>query len=150
MAAARHNLSRRALLGVGVVAPLGLGSAFGVCEAGSAAADAVSEAALSRRRWGRALAALERASARIAAFQAETSLLPASRRDCEAMEERLTDLECARLPSLARVLGLPAPDLPALALKIELAVGGAAWELTDGDAFMVLPKADAQRLCRGV
>jgi hypothetical protein len=55
-----------------------------------------------------------------------------------------------RLPrpaALRRLLAVPAPDILALALKIELAVADQAWELTGADTFLPALAADARRLC---
>ncbi|HYN46824.1 MAG TPA: hypothetical protein VES64_09045 [Allosphingosinicella sp.] len=103
-------------------------------------------------RWTRALAAFRRAEARLAAFrQAETRLPPAARAfpACEPLEERFNDLECARLGTLRRLLRAPAPDLPALARKIALAIDDQAWELTGAGPCLAALKADARRLARG-
>jgi hypothetical protein len=136
MAAGRHNLSRRAVLGVCVGAPA-------LIDGGAAAATAP------RDRWTRALAAFRRAEARLAAFrQAEAQLPPAARAfpACEPLEERFNDLECARLDALRRLLRAPAPDFPALARKIELTIDDQAWELTDSEPFLAALKTDARRL----
>jgi hypothetical protein len=48
--------------------------------------------------------------------------------------------------ALRRLLRTPVPDLPALALKIELAIDQAAWESTGGETSMAALKRDARRL----
>jgi hypothetical protein len=145
MTAGRHNLSRRAVLGVvaGACAshPLAARGQVLVTVPTPAAAD---------ERWTHALTACRRAEARLAAFRHAESLLPPAARAfpaCEPLEERFNDLECARLAALRRVLRIPAPDLPALALKLELAIDDQAWELTGAELFLDLLKADARRLC---
>jgi hypothetical protein len=50
--------------------------------------------------------------------------------------------------ALRRLLRTPAPDLPALSLKIELAIDQAAWESAGGEACMAALKRDARRLAR--
>lgn len=165
MAAARHNLSRRAVLGVGVgacVAP-GVGR---LLEAGSTALPApgggqLSEAramssvpdaadlAVRRRRWDCALAAFRRATARLAVFQAEVDALPPERRAfpaCEPIEERFGDLESARLAALRRLLRARAPNVDALALKIELLIDEQAWELTGAEACLSAIRDDGRHL----
>lgn len=178
MAAARHNLTRRALLGAGAgacfaaaargaayalddpLSPFGLSPSKAspplVPEERSALRQAQGERALDqatvRARWDRALAAYRRAEARVAAFRRyEASLAPAARAfpACEPLEERFDDLECARLAALRRLLRLRAPDLAALSLKIDLTVDNQAWELTDSDACLATLRADARRLCNG-
>jgi hypothetical protein len=51
-------------------------------------------------------------------------------------------------PRFARLLRAPAPDLPALALKIDLTVDDQAWELTAAAPCLAALKADADRLGR--
>jgi hypothetical protein len=48
--------------------------------------------------------------------------------------------------ALERLLRTPAPDVPALALKIELAVDHEAGSLTGGESCLAVLKADARRL----
>src|SRR5688572_1996861 len=117
MAAARHNLSRRALLGAGVGACALPGE--GRAAAGPLAPASGSARSSSCRNWERAVAALRRAEARVAAFEAEEALLSAERRALagEALEERFGRLDKLRLAAVGRLLRLPAPDLPALVLK---------------------------------
>jgi hypothetical protein len=102
------------------------------------------------KRWTRALAAYRRAEARLAAFRRAEALLPAAARAfpaCAPLEERFNDLECTRLAVLRRLLRIPAPDLAAFALKLELAIDDQAWELTDAELFLDGLRADARRLC---
>lgn len=146
MAAGRHNLSRRALLGVGVgacaVAGGGRGAAVQLAPVSGSASSAC---ALS---WDRAVAALRRAEARVAAFEAEERLLPAERRALagEALEERFERLDKLRLAAVRRLLRLPAADLPALALKLEIAVAEQAWEDSGSADCLALIAADARRM----
>lgn len=167
MAARRHNLSRRAVLGAGVVAPAFLADARtaacpersrGACPGpvpSEAKGPAPSEAeGRSRRdRWNRALAAFRRAEAKLAAFRAyERSLPPAVRAypACQPLEERFGALDDRRLAALRRLLRLPAPDLPALSLKLDLAVADLAWELTGCESCLEAMARDARRLSAGV
>ncbi|HEX8528286.1 hypothetical protein, partial [Allosphingosinicella sp.] len=102
-------------------------------------------------RWHRALAIFRRAEARLADFRRYEASLPAAARAfpaCEPLEERFNDLESARLASLRRLLRAPAPDLPALALKIALAIEEEIAFFSGGEACLAAVKADAQRLCR--
>jgi hypothetical protein len=64
------------------------------------------------------------------------------------IESRYNDLECARLAALKGLLRTPAPDLPALALKIELAVDQEAATLDGGERCLAVLKADGRRLAR--
>ncbi|MBV9929557.1 MAG: hypothetical protein JO013_01270 [Alphaproteobacteria bacterium] len=90
-------------------------------------------------RWTRTLAAYRRAEARVAAFKAEEALLPTARREypaCEDLEERFGALDSRRVAVLKRLLRSPAPDLAALALKLELAVANLAWELAGAETCL--------------
>jgi hypothetical protein len=104
----------------------------------------------SGRSWERAVAALRGAEARVAAFEAEEALLTAERRAlaCEALEERFEPLDKLRLTAVRRLLRLPARDLPALALKLEIAVAEQAWEDSGSEDCLALIAADAQRISR--
>ena len=148
MAAARHNLTRRALLGAGAAAPLALA---GDSRLPAVLSQGPAASAASRRRWDRALAAYGRAEARLATFRRQIALLPPERHAfpaCEPLDERFDDLESLRLAALRRLLRAPAPDLPALSLKIDLTVDDQAWELTGAQPCLAALKADARRLCR--
>jgi hypothetical protein len=87
----------------------------------------------------------------VAAFKAQEALLPAERRafPCEALEAAFARVDSLRLAALRRLLRLPAPDLAALALKLELAVADTAWELTDCETCLAGAAADARRLAHG-
>jgi hypothetical protein len=146
MAAGRHNLTRRALLGV----------VAGACVAPSASrAEGRPLAAVPasrRRRWEAALAAFRRAEARLAGFGAYVARLAPERRAfpaCEPLEERFNDLECARLAALRRLLRAPAPDFPALSLKIDLAIDDDIASDTDAEPCLAALKADGRRLAHG-
>jgi hypothetical protein len=146
MAAGRHNLSRRALLGVGVGACAAVGergaSALAMVSASTSAGSA------SRRRWERAVAALRRAEARVAAFEAKERLLTPGRRElaADALEARFEQVDRLRLTAVRRLLRLPAGDLPALVLKLDLAVAEQAWEDNGSEGCLALIAADARRI----
>jgi hypothetical protein len=148
MAAGRHNLSRRAVLGV----VAGACASHPLAARGRLLATVPVPAAAAAGRWTRALAAYRQAEARLAAFRRAESLLPPAARAfpaCEPLEERFNDLECPRLAALRRLLRGPAPDLAALALKIELTIDDQAWELTGGERCLTALKDDARRLAHG-
>ena len=166
MAAARNNLSRRAVLGAAFAAPAVL--------AGTAEANPIHGA--DRRRWERAIAALRRAEAAVEAlrvhrmhpadhayhairdrwprgydFSADPeaeATLTAALAVHEPLEEHLNDLEWAKLVAIKRLLRTPAPDIPALATKIALAVDYEVAELEGGDRCLAVLKADGVRLSR--
>jgi hypothetical protein len=102
-----------------------------------------------QRRWTRTLAAYRRAEARVAAFKAGEALLPPERREWPAvqpLEERLGDLDSRRLATLRRLFRIPAPDLAALSVKLDLALADQAWELEGCETCFVKMADDARRL----
>jgi hypothetical protein len=163
MAAARNNLSRRAVLGAAFVAPVLL-----------TAAEARPPRAAGRRRWDLALAAVHHAEAKAETFRVHyvhpadhayhairdrwpmdydfsadaeaQAALTAALAAHEPYEERLGDLVCAHSAAIKRLLLTPAPDLQALATKIALAVDHEVVELEGGDRCMAALKADALRI----
>ena len=175
MVAGRHNLTRRALLGaaagvpLAAFAPLGPGDekdsspfALSLAKGCPSLSEPEERAGLRQAQperdsmgsgnqipFSRALAAFRRAEARLAAFRRYEASLPAAARAfpaCEPLEERFGDLDSARLRALRRLLRASAPDFPALALKIDLAVDNQAWELTGAHPCLAALKADAHRL----
>jgi hypothetical protein len=155
MAAGRHNLSRRALLGVGVGACALAGEACAFAGGRGGAAEAVPASAAawraSGRTWARAVATLRRAEARVAAFEAEERLMQAEGRAlaAEALEARFEHLDKLRLAAVRRLLRLPARDLPGLVLKLDLAVAEQAWEDGGSEDCLALIAADARRISTG-
>jgi len=87
-------------------------------------------------KWDRALARCRRAEAALAAAGHEPD------------EELYGDLVVAFNRALERLLRTPAPDLPALALKIDLTIDQSAWELTGGESCLASLERDTRRLCR--
>ena len=185
MAAGRHNLTRRALLGAAAGVPLaafaGLPHAavaggadqssdqpkspFGLSLSKPCPSPSVPELTTGLRQaqpepegcapapqtpWTRALAAFRRAEAHLAAFRRFEAALPAAARAfpaCQPLEEGGNDLESARLDAIRRLLRAPAPDLPALAFKIEFAIDDEIAFFSGGDLCLAAVKADALRLC---
>jgi hypothetical protein len=161
MAAGRHNPTRRALLGAAVFAPVL--AAGGVVPKGSG-----------RESWDRALAALREAEAAAAAYRASDYLpaheihvairarwptsydfaidpearavVRASLARFQPFEDGLNALGINREATLNRLLLTPAPDLPALALKIELVIDEEVATLAGGERCLVVLKADGWRL----
>lgn len=124
MAAGRHNLTRRALLGAAV-------GARTLLSRGAA------PAAAPRAPWVQALAAFRGAEARLACL------------DATATDDLFGDLECARLDALRFLICAPAPDLCALSLKIDLTADEEVATLTDAEPCFAALKADAWRLAYG-
>jgi len=166
MAAARNNLSRRAVLGAAFAAPTILGAG---------PTDAVAHAE-DRAQWEAALAGLRQADSGEEAFRArqmyaadrafhairrrwpidyDFSRDSAARAEVRAamaaykpLECRLNDLHSVRLEAIQHLLKIRAPDLPALATKIALTVDYEVYELEDGEECMAALKSDAMRLAR--
>jgi len=164
MAAERNNLSRRAVLGAAFAAPAILG---GTANAGSTRP-------AHGRRWELALAAVRQAEATVETYRTDHMhqadhayhairarwplgydfsadaealvALTAALTAHEPFEERLNDLESAKLVAIKRLLRTPAPDLLALATKIALAVDHEVATLDGGEQCLAVLKADAWRL----
>jgi hypothetical protein len=88
----------------------------------------------------------------VAAFKAEEALLPPERREWPAvkpLEERFGDLDSLRLAALRRLFRVPAPDLGALSLKLDLALADQAWELEGCESCLATMAEDARRLAAG-
>lgn len=133
MAGRDHNYTRRAVLGAAFVVPA-------LASAGSAGA-----AVPATTRWRRALAALHRAEAEMAAFERRCGAAGITENLWE-LDEISGDHLGAFYAALRRLLRTPAPDVPALALKIELAVDHEVGTLTGGERCLAALKADARRL----
>ncbi|HEV2747861.1 MAG TPA: hypothetical protein VGW34_11255 [Allosphingosinicella sp.] len=151
MAGAQLNLSRRALLGAVCVAPVapvlsevegrhpGLdpGSSFFFCGGGEGRWTPDQVRGDERRpvtNWDRALARFRKADAALAAA-------------AHTLDEALYDRLGARHDTaLRRLLRTPAPDLPALALKLDLALDDRAVDFVGDAAAMKALKQDARRL----
>ena len=86
------------------------------------------------QRWRRA----------VAQFGCAQTILDAAAHEPD--EELYGDILDAFNRALRRLLRTPAPDLPALSLKIDLAVDHEIAELTGGDRCLAALKQDARRL----
>ena len=64
-----------------------------------------------------------------------------------ALDDDYSDRVVAYNRATERMLLVPAPDLPALAAKIALAIDEQAWELPRGEACMARLVRDSRRLC---
>jgi hypothetical protein len=62
------------------------------------------------------------------------------------LEDRFGDLDSLRLAALRRLFRIPAPDLAALSLKLDLALADEAWELEGCEACLAVMAEDARRL----
>jgi hypothetical protein len=155
MVAARHNLTRRAVLGAAFAVPAIFDGTSVVQPSGARVG-----------RWERALAALRRTEVTKEAFRIR-KIVPADRAYEAALahltgsafraafdayslvEERLNDHESARLAAIQRLLRVPAPDLQALATKLALAIDCEVWELEEGERCLAQVKTDARSLIHG-
>ncbi|MEA3064845.1 MAG: hypothetical protein QOJ27_1291 [Sphingomonadales bacterium] len=68
----------------------------------------------------------------------------------QPFEDRLNALDSARDSAVKGLLRTPAPDLPALALKIELIVDEEVATLAGGGRCLAVLKADGWRLAAGL
>ena len=97
-------------------------------------------------KWQRALARLRAAEAEVRAVARATAGGTAEE------EEALQEVYDARLgehsAALLRLMKVRAPDLPALALKIELAIDQEVGSLTGGEICLAALKRDVRRLMR--
>ena len=97
-------------------------------------------------KWQRALARLRAAEAEVRAVARATAGGTAEE------EEGLQEVYDARLgehsEALRRLMKVRAPDLKALALKIELAIDEEVGSLTGGEACLAAVKRDVRRLMR--
>jgi hypothetical protein len=64
------------------------------------------------------------------------------------LEDRFGDLDSLRLAALRRLFRIPAPDLAALSLKLDLALADQAWELEGCEACLEAMAEDARRLAQ--
>lgn len=94
-----------------------------------------SEAEALHTAWNRALSRFQNAEAAVAALERSPD------------EDAFGDAVVACNRALERLLTAPAPDLPALADKLRLAIARQAWELPAGDEAMAAIERDALRLC---
>jgi hypothetical protein len=167
MAGAQLNPSRRALLGAALgfpFLPLDGGGQEGVAlgpGAGSEARRFTSAATPSlpspiegEGNWGRALAAYRAAQA---AVRAEERVTAGASAEEEAAREEVYGARLDAMydaPStllrtgLRRLLRVAAPDVGALAVKIDLMIDHEAATLTGGDACLAAIRRDARRLAQ--
>ena len=64
------------------------------------------------------------------------------------LDEAFSDHVVACNAAMRRLLREPAPDLTALALKVELAIDHEIAPLGGGERWLAVLKADARRLCQ--
>ena len=146
MADGQHKLSRRALLGAVCAAPLiprhpGLDPGSMNTVGGEPDAAAFMDSGLRRNdgvgrtdEWHQALARFH---------QAQTILDSARSEPDEDAYDALLD---SHSDALTALLALPAPDLPALAAKLDVIVPQQAWELTGSEDCLEILRRDANRL----
>jgi hypothetical protein len=143
MAGGQHKLSRRALLGALCASPL-------VRRSGLDPESTCSSPGPEGRRWipdqvrddeEGAAALWDRALVRLQAAQAV--LNGAKSEPDQDVYDRLLD---AQSEALRDLLALPAPDLPALAAKLDVIVPEQAWELSGCEDCLDILREDARRL----
>jgi hypothetical protein len=84
--------------------------------------------------WGKALAHFQEAQATLDSARSEPD------------EDAYDALLDSHSEALAALLALPAPDLPALAAKLDVIVPQLAWELTGSEDCLEILRQDARRL----
>ncbi|HET9639895.1 MAG TPA: hypothetical protein VFP12_11885 [Allosphingosinicella sp.] len=97
-------------------------------------------------RWQRALARLEAAEAEVRAVERATA--GGTAEEEEALEPVYRARLGAHTAALLRLMKVRAPDLPALALKIELAIDQEVGSLCGGELCLAVLKRDVRRLMR--
>lgn len=97
-------------------------------------------------KWQRALARLEAAEAEVRAVERATA--GGTAEEEEALEPVYMALLGEHKAALLRLMKVRAPDLPALALKIELAIDQEVGSLTGGELCLAALKRDVRRLMR--
>jgi hypothetical protein len=157
MADGQHKLSRRALLGASL-APLILSGAERSRSAWSKDAPVLSRhSGLDPESMNTALVQPDTAvtmdsgfrrndewDRTLARFQAAQAEVDAARGESD--QERYDGLCDSATESLSALLALPAPDLAALAAKLEIIVPHLAWELTGAEDCLERVRQDARRL----
>jgi len=126
MAVPELIVSRRALLGAAW--PLALAAPLRRQGPSPSSLDEQSPAVT---KWDRALAGFRRAEARLVAAEGAADHLFDARND-------------AFHAALRRLMRTPAPGLPALAVKIDLAIDHEIWEFTCGESCLAALSRDAR------
>jgi hypothetical protein len=141
-----HNPSRRALLGAAVALPL-----IGAGDVAAVARSPLHHASHGPPprpgedlEWARALRAFRGAEATVAEVERRTAGAPWEEQD--AVEAEYGDALDGLYAALRRLMGAPAPNVAALAVKIELVVAHEVATLNGGDACMAALRRDARRL----
>ncbi|HEY0412440.1 MAG TPA: hypothetical protein VGD66_04795 [Allosphingosinicella sp.] len=99
-------------------------------------------------RWSRALAAYRRAEVDLRAYERRTDGAPWEAQ--AAIEEAHGALSDTLYDSLRRLLKTAAPDVRALALKLDLVVEHEVGTLTGGDECLAALRRDARRLSASI
>lgn len=149
MAGGRHNPSRRALLGA-VVVGLPLLPRHPGLDPGSSspppgcATRWTPDQVRGDERWRKALARLNAIEAEVRAVEQATA--GGTAEEEEALEPVYMALLGKHSAALRRVMKVRAPDLAALALKIELAIDQEVGTLSGGELCLAALKRDVRRL----
>ena len=146
MADGQHKLSRRALLGAVCASPLiprhpGLDPGSMNTAVGEPDAAVFMDSGLRRNDGGGRDDGWDRALARF--HQAQEILDSAKSEPDQDAYDALLDSHSAALAALLRS---PAPDLPALAAKLDVIVPQMAWELAGSEDCLEILRRDAHRL----
>ncbi len=143
MAARDHRVSRRALLGAAwavstalAASPRKRGSSPCLVAPPERMTSWTPDQVRGDGRWGRSLAHFRRAEAALDAAAHEPD------------DDIFDAINAAFNNALRRLLRTPAPDLAALADKIELGIDQEIATLTGGESCLASLKRDTRRLCR--
>lgn len=137
MSEREHNPSRRAVLGAAVMLPF---------DQGLRHAQPLLRMSGDQAPWDRALAAYRAAEADLRECERRTAGAPWAEQ--EAVEEEFGDRLDALYAALRRLLRASAPDVGALALKIDLGIEHEVATLNGGEACLAAIRRDAWRLAR--
>ena len=149
MAVADLNLSRRAVLGAALAAPV-LSGVEGPLSPSfprkreSSPVSVPDHHASVQANWREALAAYRAAAAELQAYERRTAGAPWEAQ--AAIEAAHGDLSDALYEALRRLLKAAAPNLAALALKLDLVVEHEVGTLTGGEQCLAALRRDARRL----
>jgi hypothetical protein len=149
------EVSRRVLLGAAAALPLlpghpGLGSGSSSPPPGRTTSWTLKQVQGDGKEiggaWQKALARLRAAEAEVRAIERATA--GGTAEEEEALEAVYMDRLGDHSAALLRLMKVRAPDLPALALKIELAIDREVGMLSGGGLCLALLKRDVRRLMR--
>ncbi|HEX6374452.1 MAG TPA: hypothetical protein VFZ91_01900 [Allosphingosinicella sp.] len=158
MASKEHSCTRRAVLGAAVAVPVAAGIGAGSSSARPSPPTALRRAPplpqkAGEGKWKKALRAFRCAVIAKDRFEEASSAkaFGPGRRSFdaqEALDERFAGFVNAADSAMLRLLGTPAPDVGALAVKTALIADHQVWEISGGEDCLAWLEADARWLAR--